>query len=1209
MRFRSITFVVTLLLAFASPVSLQAQSDEEIVLQLKWEHEVQFAGYYAALWQGFYQNAGLNVDIRSAFTEDGDFIAPNSELISGNADFAIGGLDTLIGRGEGEKLVVLSPIFQNSPIAVFSLNDVPLGDLQQLSRLRIAAVNDDYLLTQIQAMFLAAGIDPESVEFIDTDITVDSLIDGRADAIVTYDVSALYRARELGVELNSLYPVDYGINFYGDVLYTTEAVIERDPELVKRFVDASIEGWRYALDNSADIANRISAEMPRYHYLYNDIFDYNQFFAERLDQYLLYPLIPLGHNQFERWQSAYSLLSQMGLIEQPYSVDELLNPVEVAQIQEPSLAVWILIAIAFVVLVTLTFVVRESHLRLLLAIPFIFLIGQQIIEIRYRVILADQQRVHVSELLGTVRYQLESRLSNNLSLINGLAAFIASNPDFTQQEFDTYSATVLASEPALINLAAAPGLVIEYIYPLEGNEAALGLNYLTNAAQSVAIQRTILMGSMVIAGPLELVQGGSAFVGRAPVYTPNADGTRSLWGIVSAPISTASIYADSSLFDPSIGLEIAIRGRDGLGPEGEVFFGLASVFDNPNVVTMPVALGGGTWQMAAYSLQDASVANPGILLLRSVAAILCGLFVIAIFLRYRAKIKEEAYEQLIFRNEQFLREVEKVSKVGGWRLDSEGVFSELSERCMQIFGVTSGAGVLSLDELCAQFTEETGEMLHSLIDRAKRQGDSFDTELRLERIGDGESWLHIRGEMILLPNAKRELVGAIEDITKAKATDKLIEYQANYDALTGLANRSLLRDRLDGALAMSRRASTKLAVLFIDLDDFKSVNDNLGHDVGDEVLVETAMRIKKCVREVDTVARYSGDEFIVVLRDVFSESAVCRIVDEIVACVGAPFKLETRQVYCGASVGVSFYPDDALDSETLIIKADQAMYEVKKTGRNGWQFYTQELQRKSEKRHSLYNELVAAVTNKELSVHYQPIYSFAQNEIVGCEALVRWCRPDGSFVAPDLFIPLAEESGLVIRIDQFVLTSARNFINELNKTLELNISLSVNVSTRLLYMRDDSSKAWFQEIKLPSKMPIIVEITERVLVEDATRAAQVLDDLSAAGIQISIDDFGTGYSGLSYLSRFPVNGLKIDRSFVAKIGELKTEEVLIETMLLMAKKLQIQAVAEGVETREQLDFLRNLNCDFAQGYYIARPMPEKQFRAFLLSSISEGLDL
>ncbi|MCP5329343.1 MAG: EAL domain-containing protein [Pseudomonadales bacterium] len=1188
---------------------LKAQEKDTVVLQLKWEHEFQFAGYYAAKWQGFYERQGLDVEIRSATTPDGDFISPSEELLKGNADFAIGGLDLLIERGQGEHLVVLSPIYQNSPIAAFSLASVPIDTPEQLSRLRIAAVSNDYLRTQIEAMFLTFGIDPAGVDFVDEDITVETLLEGRADVIVTYDASAQYRASELGVTLNTLHPRDYGINFYGDVLYTTEEVIARDPDMVNRFVRASLDGWRYAQGNRVDLANRIAAELPRYKYLYDDVYAYNRFFAEHIDEYLLYPIVPLGHNQLARWQSAYFLLLQQGLIDQPFAVEDLLKlPVSANVSRERSLQ-WVLVVLSALAMLLIVVLARRSPHRLLLLTPFIFFGVQQLMEIRFRVTLADEQRLHVVEQLSTVRYQLESRLSNQLSLINGLAAFIASNPDFTQEEFDTYAQTVIEREPTLINLAAAPNLVIRYIYPLVGNEAALGLDYRVNANQSLSVQRTVQTEAMVVAGPLNLVQGGSAFVGRAPVFTRDANGVRRLWGIVSAPIATASIYGDSQLFDPSTGLEIAIRGRDGLGADGEVFFGAAEVFSHAGVVTMPVELGDGSWQLGAYSLQDISEGNPGILLLRGLATILCALAMIGIFLRSRSKEKEEAYEQLIFRNEQFLREVETVSRVGGWRLDANGVFTEVSEQCMQIFGVSAGGGVLTLEQVCEQFTQETAKSLRILLERGPQRHQGFDTELRLERPGKGELWLHIRGEMISLPNGSRELVGAMQDVTKAKEADQLIEYQANYDALTGLANRSLLRDRLNNALAMSRRASTKLAVLFIDLDNFKSVNDNLGHDVGDEVLVEASRRICHCVREVDTVARYSGDEFIVVLRDVFSETAVWRIANDIVAVVGEPFHINTHQVHCGASLGIAFFPDDAQDAETLIIKADQAMYEVKKAGRNGWQFYTQEMQRNSERRHMLFNELMNALKHDELSVHYQPIYSLAEKRIVGCEALVRWQKPDGSFVPPDLFIPLAEESGLVIRIDHFVLKSAREFITGLNRELGLKIGLSVNVSTRLLYMRDESSQAWFHEIKQKSEMPVIVEITERVLVEDATRALEVLNDLSDAGIQISIDDFGTGYSGLSYLSRFPVTGFKIDRSFVARIGELKTEEALIETMLMMAEKLQLKVVAEGVETQEQLEFLRALKCDFAQGYHISRPVPEAGFRQLLQHSLKNGLGL
>ncbi|MDP2141059.1 MAG: EAL domain-containing protein [Gammaproteobacteria bacterium] len=1180
-----------------------AQNDDRFVLQLKWEHEFQFAGYYAALWQGFYAEQGLDVEIRSGMTPDGRFLAPDQQLLQGNADFGIGGIDALVGRGNGHRFIVLSPVFQRSPVAVFTLDSVPIDSLERLSRLRIAAVTDDYMQVQIEAMFMAGGIDPASVQFIDAEASVDSLVAGLADAIVTYDISASFRARELGIELNSLYPGDNGINFYGDVLYTTEEVLARNPEQVERFVQASLRGWRYALENREEIADRISVQLPRYAYRYDDFSGYNRHFAGLIDNYIHYPLVPLGHNQLERWQHAYFLLEQLGLIEQGFSIDELL-PLMVRTPEAVSdVAVWVIVSLVLILLMIMMVLVRPLHLRLLVAAPLLILMAEQLIETRYKFLLGEQQRLEVSDQLSTIRYQLESRLSNNLSLINGLSAFIASNPDFSQLEFDTYAAMVLAREPSLINLAAAPELVIRYIYPLQGNEAALGLDYNATPEQQQAVQRVIQTGSMVIAGPVDLVQGGAAFVGRAPVYTIDAQGNRLLWGIVSAPIPVSYIYSETDLFDPSSGLEIAIRGRDGLGAEGDVFFGPVEVFENPGTVTMPVVLGGGSWQIAAHAYQGEATTEPGILLLRFASLIAAMLIMSGIYFRHRTVQKERAYEQVIFRNEQFLREVETVSRVGGWRLDADGVFTEVSRQFIQIMNLPADRNPASLADISELFSEETGAVLRLLLERAQLRGDGFDTELRLQRRDGEHVWLHIRCEVVELASERRELVGAIQDVTQAKEADSLIEYQANFDALTGLANRSLFRDRLDNALAMARRNSTKLAVLFIDLDNFKSVNDNLGHDVGDEVLIETSRRIRNCVREVDTVARYSGDEFIVVLRDVFSESAVWRIVDNIVAAVGDAYTLRTHQIYCGASVGISFYPDDANDADTLIIKADQAMYEVKKSGRNGWQFYTDEMQKQSERRHHLFNELVTALNQGELTVHYQPIKCLSTGLISGCEALVRWRRSDGTYVPPDTFIPLAEESGLIIRIDYLVLTSAQQFIRALNAELGIQIGLSVNVSTRLLYMRDESAQAWFYAIKAPGNTPMTVEITERVLVEDATRARHVLDELNTAGVSISIDDFGTGYSGLSYLSRFPVQGMKIDRSFVAKIGKVHTEEALIETMLLMAAKLNIKVVAEGVETQQQLDFLSNAHCHYVQGYFIGRPMPAEEFRDYLISTL------
>jgi diguanylate cyclase (GGDEF)-like protein/PAS domain S-box-containing protein len=1180
-----------------------AQPSERLVLQLEWEHEFQFAGYYAAQWQGYYSDEGLDVEIRSAFSPEGESVSPAAELLQGSANFAVGGLDALLGRAQGKPFIALSPIFQRSPEVAFALASVPIDTVAQFSKLRIAAKADELIGIKVQSLMFLAGIDKSNIQFVNAEPSVDSLVAGLADVIITYDVSANYRAQELGVELNAMRLDEHGVDFYGDTLYTTEDMIARDPETVERFVDASIRGWKYALENAEAIADRISAELPRYVHLYEDVRSYNRFFAQRINNYIHYPAVPLGQNQLERWYYAYLLLDQQGLVNRPFPISELYQySAPVLDDQTESLPLWLFSAFLLLPLALVIVVYRSKFVIFMVFVALLYFVAEQLIENRYESMLVDQQRLDVSETLGNIRYQLESQLSNNLSLINGLAAFIAANPNYSNEAFNTYSAAIIAREPSLANLAAAPDLIISNIYPFEGNEAALGLDYRLSAEQYPAIQRLIQAESMVVAGPVTLVQGGSAFIGRAPVYIEENDGTKTFWGIVSAPILESIMYSGSDLLSAKLGLDVAIRGRDGLGSDGEVFYGRSEVFNNPRVVALPVVIGGGSWQIGAVAYQDILNSNTSIFLLRLGAMLTAVLTLIALYFRHKVMLRERRYEQLIIRNEQFLREVEEVSKVGGWRLGANGVFTEMSGQCLQILGLSTDSRNTTLDQICELFTPETREALFVIMNGSLDRDDDFDTEVRLTRNNGEEVWLHVRGEMAFLSLGRRELVGAIQDVTKAKEADSLIEYQANFDALTGLANRTLFRDRLEMAIGQSKRFSTKLAVLFIDLDNFKSVNDNLGHDVGDEVLIETSKRISLCVGPTGTVARYSGDEFIVLLNNVFSESDICRAAEAIVAKVAEPFLLDMHQVYCGVSIGIAFYPNDAQDSDTLIIKADQAMYEVKKSGRNGWQFYTEEMQLKSERRHNLFHDLVDAVNASALDVYYQPIVCPYSGRVAGCEALVRWQRDDGSFVFPDEFIPVAEESGLIIRIDYFVLCRAKAFISSLNTELGLNLNLSINVSARMLHMRDESAQVWFNEVKKPSNVPISVEITERVLVEDAIRARNVMDELNSAGIRISIDDFGTGYSSLSYLSRFPVQCMKIDRSFIVKIGQLKTEEALIETMLLMAEKLNISVIAEGVETEEQLAFLKNAHCDLVQGYYLGKPMPESAFKEFLINA-------
>lgn len=835
-----------------------------------------------------------------------------------------------------------------------------------------------------------------------------------------------------------------------------------------------------------------------------------------------------------------------------------------------------------------------------LALLALFMLGlQYFLESRYVQSQVAQQREEVSERLGGIRSQLESTLANNLSLINGLAAFISSYPDFTPAQFNQYAETVISREPALVNLAAAPDLVVRYVYPLQGNEAVIGLDYMSIPAQRDAVLRVVQTGSMVIAGPVDLVQGGRAFVGRAPVYVSGPDGAERFWGIVSSPMLAETIYQMAGLNSIPADMRLAIRGSDGI-MSGAVFFGDATTFEEAGVVTMPVAAGGSSWEIAAAPVMTAAGTSSGITSLRFTTFTAFLLLSVLLVLRYRQFQHNQLLRAIIFRNERFLRAVEAVSRVGGWRW-SDGMFTEVSEQARDIMGLPLGKTALEMTEFCHTLDIRSREIFEYYILNAARNLHRIDQELEMRR-RDGEVlWLHLKAEVIENENRSAELVGAIQDITQQKKVDQLIEYQANYDLLTGLPNRALFQDRLHNALLHASRRSTRIAVLFVDLDNFKSVNDNLGHDAGDELLVESARRIQTCIRSVDTVARYSGDEFVALLVDVFSASVASRIAEDMVMAMREPFSLDGRQIYCSASIGVSFYPDDGESPDTLLIKSDQAMYEVKKSGRNAWQFYTAAMQLESEHKHRLYNELVAAINDEQLEVYYQPVVNSADGCIVSCEALVRWPRADGSWVTPDVFIPVAEERGLINRIDLFVLRQSIKSIRQLNARLGSNISLSVNVSPRLLHLRDDDALDWLRVVEHEHEVAVTIEITERVLVDELGNTQKVLEQLHQAGVRIAIDDFGTGYSGLSYFTRFPVSAVKIDRSFVRDLGEAATQTTLVETILLLASKLGIQVVAEGVETEAQAAFLRQHQCDFLQGYYIAPPLSEDGFASMVLA--------
>jgi len=503
------------------------------------------------------------------------------------------------------------------------------------------------------------------------------------------------------------------------------------------------------------------------------------------------------------------------------------------------------------------------------------------------------------------------------------------------------------------------------------------------------------------------------------------------------------------------------------------------------------------------------------------------------------------------------------------------------------------AGHLLRDLLSAeQFDAQACEHLWARVD----QDGSWQGEVWYRR-ADGEmfpAWQNLS----VVKNAQGEpmrYIGVFTDISEKKASEERIHHLAHYDLLTDLPNRVLLQDRLHTALERMRRSGEHLAVLFLDLDRFKNVNDSLGHPVGDRLLQIVAHRLDTVVRDQDTVARLGGDEFLLILEELRDPQYAGLVARKILETLSEPVRIEQHDIYIGASIGISVFPGDGSDAEALIKNADTAMYRAKELGRNNYQFYTPQLTLLSLERFELERGLRLALEREELLLHYQPQASVDDGRCVGAEALVRWQHPEKGLIAPDRFIPLAEETGLILALGRWVLRAAcaqaRRW-QEMGRPLRI----AVNLSGQQIVHGD--IVATVSEVLAETGLApqwLELEITEGFVLSHAEAGVHALERLKALGIKLAIDDFGTGYSSLSYLKRLPVDRLKIDRSFVQGVPEDRDDAAIVTTIIAMARSLQLEVIAEGVETEAQLAFMRQHGCEEYQGYFLARPLPLAEF--------------
>ncbi len=558
--------------------------------------------------------------------------------------------------------------------------------------------------------------------------------------------------------------------------------------------------------------------------------------------------------------------------------------------------------------------------------------------------------------------------------------------------------------------------------------------------------------------------------------------------------------------------------------------------------------------------------------------------------RQRAELRlresEERYRLLFERN-----------LAGVFRTTEDGRVLDVNEALAHMFGYEREE-LLATSAFSTYFDPEDRKFLMA---RLRHQKTLSNIEVRMKRRDGRAIW--VLENATLLEGAGGAVVeGTIIDITDRKVAQERVEYQAYHDVLTDLPNRSLFRDRIGVALAHGRRARRTVAVMFLDLDQFKLVNDTLGHTIGDGLLHAVARRLVKCVRAEDTVARMGGDEFTILLADLNDRQAATTVAQKVLEAIAEPIVVEHHELFITVSIGIAIFPEDGEDAEALLKSSDRAMYRAKEVGRNNYQIAAQGGEETGVERLSIERSMHYASRRDEFVVHYQPIFETASRRIVGAEALIRWNHPVRGMMEPGEFIPIAEQSGLILPVGEWVLRSACDQMQRWHASGNDALRVAVNLSARQFQQRDLSEiiERVLTDTGLPAGA-LDIEITESTAMQNADLTLATLNRLKTMGVRISIDDFGTGYSSLSYLKRFPIDTVKIDHDFVRDVATDNNDAAIVSAIISMARALKLRVVAEGVETEEQMAFLKRHDCEFVQGFLCGVPVAAEEFERGMLN--------
>ncbi|MCF6116993.1 MULTISPECIES: EAL domain-containing protein [Mesorhizobium] len=834
-------------------------------------------------------------------------------------------------------------------------------------------------------------------------------------------------------------------------------------------------------------------------------------------------------------------------------------------------------------------------------------------------VVSDQAtRADVLAKVNLIRAKLEGNINGNLQLVQGLVAAVVTEPYMGQQRFASLASNLFGRGSQLKNIAGAPDLVISLMYPMKGNDKAIGLDYRKDERQRLAALRARDERELVLAGPVDLRQGGQGFVGRIPVFVRSAGNTERFWGIISAVVDVQRLYKASGLLDDDLGIDVALIGKDALGPGGEQFFGNERVAKS-NPVTADVLLPSGSWRIAAIPKNGWPSTPDNAWFLRAIMAVAGALVVIPFLVTGRLIGERQRNYAELSRLSRRLELALEASAIGVWEHDLATNELAWDERVNEIYGKPVGehrgyldwAGAIHPDDLAGANAD---------FDRAMADGGPYLSEYRIIR-PDGEI-RHVRSKAIIYRAADDtpKMIGAEWDVTadvllnkdlvrakqlsesknaELESAKERIEHIALHDSLTGLPNRRYLDQVLEDYAANARRTGGYAALLHIDLDRFKHINDTLGHAAGDAMLVHASTVLRSKVDGEGFVARIGGDEFIVlcVVHDDIEQLAL--LADRVISQMREPVYYQGHRCRFGVSVGIAVDNGKDVEAKHLLVNADIALYRAKSRGRNRYEFFTEAMQSEIVETKRIADEILGGLERNEFIPFYQPQFDAKTLEIVGVEALARWRHPEKGILAPDVFLRIAEELNVVSIIDRNILEQS---LLDLEGWTAANLHIprvSVNVSARRL--QDEELIKSLRELNI-KKGTVAFELVESIFLdENDDFVTWNLEQIKDLGIDIEIDDFGTGYASIVSLLKLQPRRLKIDRQLVIPIVKSPQRRQVVSSIIEIGKSLGIEVVAEGVETMEHAQTLKSLGCDILQGYAFGHALDADGLKAFVRS--------